>query len=213
MKIFLREITETETFLQFTQEEPWVLHSVLQIDEKLDQPKNSLKKRPIQTEFNLRQVDDVIIISGKINTFLELVCSRCACIFEFLCTPQFSALFCKDPILAGIAHLQKSPSHPHQPGRPFGQNHGFARHTHDPEDDLMISQGKDLDITYLTHDFIDLGDVLAEQLQLQVPFQPLCKESCQGLCSSCGTDLNLSCCTCPKVTRDSPFQALGDFNL
>lgn len=116
--------------------------------------------------------------------------------------------------MAGVAYLQKQgkgASHD-EGGRPRGQNAGFARHAHNSEDDAMISEGKDLDITYLSHDYIDLGEVLAEQLQLQIPFQPLCKSSCHGICSQCGTDLNQARCACAMI-KSNPFSILRDYNI
>lgn len=215
MKIFLHEITDQETVLDFTQEEEWVQNAVLRVDEHMES--SSLARKPksrdIKTHLSLTKVDDVVVISGRLDTYIELVCSRCATPFHFNCSPKFSALFCKDPVMAGIAHLQRQGTHPSGPAKPMGQNQGFARHAHDFDEDSNPMAGKDLDITYLSHDFIDLGDVLTEQLQLQVPFQPLCKESCKGICSNCGTDLNLGRCACAKIASKTPFSVLKDFKI
>ncbi len=213
MKIFLHEITDQETHLEFTQEDSWVLNSVLKVDEHAEKTTPSSKKRPVRVEFNLNKVDDVVVVSGKIETFVELICSRCANFFQHHCEPNFSGLFCKDPVMAGIAHLPKQDSLHRDSGRPVGQNQGFARHAHDSENDEMIAEGKDLDITYLSNDYIDLGEVLAEQLQFQVPFQPLCKETCKGICSQCGTDLNVGRCACAKLKSHHPFSVLSDFKI
>jgi uncharacterized protein len=213
MKIFLHEITDQETELELTQEDQWVTNAVLRVDEHADPSSRTSAKRPIQAYLSLRNVDEVIVVSGKIDTFIELVCSRCAMTFQHPCHLQFSALFCKDPVMAGIAHLQTQGNHPRGPAKPVGQNQGFARHAHNSEDDDDVSAGKDLDITYLSHDYIELGDVLTEQLQLQVPFQPLCKETCKGICSRCGTDLNVGRCACSKIKDSNPFSVLSDFKI
>ena len=175
MKIYLSEITPHEKELDFTQADEWVRNAVYRIDERSDDTAPSTT-RAIQVYFNLRQVDDVSVVEGKIETFIELVCSRCANSFQHACKLKFSALFCRDPIMAGVAHLHKLDNDPHGVGKPMGQNQGFARHAHHFADDDIVMEGKDVDITYLSHDYIDLGDVIGEQLQLQVPFQPLCKE-------------------------------------
>ena len=212
MKIFLHEITDLETELKFTQDDQWVLNAVLRVDESTEELPIQPKNRPVQAKMNLRKVDEVVVVSGKIETFIELVCSRCAAFFHYSCKPRFSALFCKDPDMAGVAHLHRQGTDHREAGRPMGQNSGFARHAHNPEDDELISAGKDLDITYLSHEYIDLGEVLTEQLQLQVPFQPLCKETCQGICSQCGTDLNLGRCACAKI-KSHPFSILSDLKI
>ena len=114
--------------------------------------------------------------------------------------------------MAGVAHLQRQPESRDR-GRPMGQNQGFARHAHNSDEDEAVLSGQDLDITYLSNDWIDLGDVMTEQLQLQVPFQPLCAESCKGMCTHCGTDLNRGRCACAKIKSDHPFSALRDLKL
>lgn len=38
--------------------------------------------------------------------------------------------------------------------------------------------------------------ILLEQLQLDVPMRPLCREDCAGLCPTCGADRNLAPCDC-----------------
>jgi uncharacterized protein len=213
MRIFLKEITDQETELDFTQDEAWVSDAVVCVDEHVEPAllPTTPKKRPISAHFSLRQVDEVMVVSGKIKTHVELVCSRCANLFAHACNINFSALFCKDPVMAGVGHLQRSESDARGTGKPMGQNQGFARHAHNFDDDEDSEQGKDLDITYLSQDYIELGDVLTEQLQLQVPFQPLCKESCKGICSHCGTDLNLGRCACAKIQTTHPFSVLRDF--
>jgi uncharacterized protein len=212
MKIYLHEITDQETELEFNQDEPWVLNAVCRVDENSEASLQPKKTRPVTTSFSLRQVDSVVVISGKISTHIDLLCSRCANSFHHSCKIQFSGLFCKDPVMAGVAHLQRQPESRDR-GRPMGQNQGFARHAHNSDEDEAVLSGQDLDITYLSNDWIDLGDVMTEQLQLQVPFQPLCAESCKGMCTHCGTDLNRGRCACAKIKSDHPFSALRDLKL
>ena len=40
--------------------------------------------------------------------------------------------------------------------------------------------------------------MLREQFVLAVPFAPLCREDCKGLCPQCGIDLNTGTCACEK---------------
>lgn len=119
--------------------------------------------------------------------------------------------------MAGVAHLQRRKEDDMEIAKPVGQNHGFARHAHnyeaDDESTFGGESGQDLDITYISEDFIELGDVLSEQLRLQVPFQPLCKEDCKGMCAQCGADLNLGRCACAKLAKATPFSVLKDLKL
>ncbi|MDB5084219.1 MAG: hypothetical protein JWN30_1105 [Bacilli bacterium] len=51
-------------------------------------------------------------------------------------------------------------------------------------------------------DTVDLYPVIYESLTLALPYQPLCNEQCAGLCSSCGTNLNLNSCSCDTTPID-----------
>ncbi|MDR3608246.1 MAG: DUF177 domain-containing protein [Oligoflexia bacterium] len=214
MKIYLKELSDQETELDFSESETWVKEAVEAVDESLDDVPGAIPKRAglprapreIHTHFSLRKVDDVIVVSGDVKTHIELVCSRCATLFKMPCSPHFSALFCDDPVMAGVGHLESQ-------GKPAGQNKGFARHAHDEEADSLAEDGKDLDITYLSSDYIDLRELVTEQLQLQVPFQPLCKADCKGMCSNCGADLNVGRCACAKLGSANAFQALKNLKL
>jgi uncharacterized protein len=55
---------------------------------------------------------------------------------------------------------------------------------------------------------IDLTEALRQHFLLAVEIIPVCREDCQGLCPTCGTNRNTDTCTCPPVTESSPFAAL-----
>lgn len=217
MRIYLNEIGTEDTELDFNQNEKWVTEAVQRVDEHYADERPQLsrakgakaKTREIAAHLSLRKVDDVIVVNGSVNTYVELICSRCANPFKFETRPNFSALFCKDPVMAGVGHQTED-------GKPAGQNKGFARHAHDYGSENGESSGsetQDLDITYLSQDFIELGDVLTEQLRLQIPFQPLCKADCKGICPQCGADLNVGRCACAKITKSNAFSVLKDYKV
>ena len=60
----------------------------------------------------------------------------------------------------------------------------------------------DMSVSFYKDDKIDVNQIVWEQIYLAIPMKPLCKEDCQGLCSQCGTDLNLSKCSCEKDLVD-----------
>lgn len=60
---------------------------------------------------------------------------------------------------------------------------------------------------------IHLSEIACEQVFLEIPYQPLCQEGCRGLCSICGTDLNLSPCECVKEEFPTGFSALKKLKL
>jgi uncharacterized protein len=69
----------------------------------------------------------------------------------------------------------------------------------------------DLDFAYYEGDVIDLDSVVFEQILLQIPFKPLCTESCRGLCPHCGVNLNTARCGCRDEVLDERLAALQQF--
>lgn len=56
--------------------------------------------------------------------------------------------------------------------------------------------------------FIDLADDVRQMLLLAIPLKLLCKESCRGLCPSCGKNLNEGACACAEEDIDPRWEAL-----
>ena len=49
--------------------------------------------------------------------------------------------------------------------------------------------GEDDDVSRLEGDLLDLEPVLRDAVVLTLPFQPLCRDDCPGLCTECGARL------------------------
>jgi uncharacterized protein len=79
--------------------------------------------------------------------------------------------------------------------------------TAQPEDEVELGE-QDLISASYSGDEIDFSDEVAEQILLEIPYKPLCSEECKGLCSSCGTDLNNSDCTCNSSVVTMAFSSL-----
>lgn len=65
------------------------------------------------------------------------------------------------------------------------------------EDGAEVTGG-DLDLFPFDGEKIDLEPLMREQFVLAIPYAPLCKEDCKGLCPQCGIDRNTATCTCEK---------------
>ncbi len=218
MKIHLHEITENDREIIVSEKDAWVTSTIEGLDESIAivpgsnealRPESLKTKAPTRdsdVRFNLRRVDDVIVVSGDLRTSVQLLCSRCASPFILPYDEHFTALYCKDKEMAGISYLDKN-------AVPRGQNKGYARHAHDFEGVDGQEAANDLEITYIAEDFLDLQNVLVEQMQLRIPFQPLCKEDCKGICANCGADLNVGRCACAKLQKKSPFAVLKGFKI
>ena len=70
---------------------------------------------------------------------------------------------------------------------------------------------EDSNIKYLLAnvDKIKLNDDVMEYSLLSVPMKKLCKVDCKGLCSSCGTNLNISKCDCKKEIYNPVWDKLS----
>lgn len=55
---------------------------------------------------------------------------------------------------------------------------------------------EDLDVFPFDGERIDLEPLFREQFVLAIPYAPLCREDCKGLCSQCGIDRNTATCAC-----------------
>ncbi len=71
----------------------------------------------------------------------------------------------------------------------------------------------DLDVYTYEEDVVDLEPLLREQLILALPYAPLCKPDCKGLCSQCGADLNETTCSCDRDATDPRLAALKNIKL
>lgn len=61
---------------------------------------------------------------------------------------------------------------------------------------------------------IDLGPIFREQILLSLPgIEPLCRESCKGLCATCGQDLNAADCGHRAAGPDPRWAALEKFKV
>lgn len=85
---------------------------------------------------------------------------------------------------------------------PFSENYRKTDQSLAPgrnEADFMIYEG----------DSIDIGELVQETLLLNEPLQPLCSESCLGLCPVCGVNRNQVKCHCNQESIDPRLAALS----
>lgn len=74
------------------------------------------------------------------------------------------------------------------------------------EDDY--SQTEDDFVFYDNDGTADLGPLVNEIIVTEIPMAPLCHEECQGLCSTCGCDLNTTTCSCRDQVIDPRWEKL-----
>lgn len=73
-------------------------------------------------------------------------------------------------------------------------------------------QKEDLDKEFYDGEVIDLDAIIKNQIILAMPFSPLCREDCKGLCPHCGINKNQETCQCSdKEFVDPRLSGLKDF--
>ena len=80
----------------------------------------------------------------------------------------------------------------------------------EPSVDELELSSEDLGLLYVSDSVLDTRPLLLEQMHLGIPFRPLCREDCAGLCQTCGENLNQKAsCGCNPVV-DPRWAALQD---
>lgn len=133
---------------------------------------------PVHVEGTARRAGGVYVVSGRLEGSLELTCSRCLCPVPREVAMDFQARY---------ATADQAPATGEDDG-------GLAG------DEGLALDREDLDVSFLpagaTH--LDVAEVVREQLLLDVPIRPLCREDCRGLCACCGAELNGGGCSCDE---------------
>jgi uncharacterized protein len=67
----------------------------------------------------------------------------------------------------------------------------------------------DPDAFEIIGDQFDLVPMIRENLLLDAPIAPICREDCAGLCPNCGIDRNVATCDCLVAATDPRWDALS----
>jgi len=82
-----------------------------------------------------------------------------------------------------------------------------------PTEEEKELEQDDMELGFYEGGEIHLSEIACEQVFLEIPYQPLCRENCIGLCPVCGKNLNQSSCECKKEELESGFAALKKLKL
>lgn len=58
--------------------------------------------------------------------------------------------------------------------------------------------------------FLDPDQMIRDVVGVELPFAPVCRPECRGLCGRCGGDLNLGECTCTEPDIDPRWAGLSE---
>ena len=68
----------------------------------------------------------------------------------------------------------------------------------------------ELTVGFYRDDRLDLSAVICEQILLEVPMKPVCRDDCKGLCEQCGVNLNEGRCDCETTRLDPRLAVLAE---
>lgn len=138
---------------------------------------------PVRGQVSAVREYDHLRISGNVTVAATLTCSRCLASYETDIGSNFTIFFRKGSL--------------------------------DQEIDEEEVELNDQDLVSATYsgDEIDLTHEIEEQVAMEIPFKPLCSETCRGLCPTCGKDLNQGDCSCGRDGVNFKFSALKDFKV
>ncbi len=61
-----------------------------------------------------------------------------------------------------------------------------------------LRENQDAELFLPESGYMDLQDLVREYLVMEIPYAPVCKPECKGLCPVCGKNLNLGPCDHPE---------------
>ncbi len=73
-----------------------------------------------------------------------------------------------------------------------------------------LSDPAEADVIFIEGPELDLGQIVLQEILLDVPMKPLCREDCPGLCPRCGALKGSAECTCAEGSEVDPrWEALA----
>ena len=81
--------------------------------------------------------------------------------------------------------------------------------------ELFVSERSDEAEVYPLdeHGAIDIEPMVRDAVMLSMPFSPLCRPDCAGLCERCGGDRNVGECACGPAVADPRWEVLGEITF
>lgn len=93
----------------------------------------------------------------------------------------------------------------------FQKDFSVSIHEKFTQDQEIVETDETENTHLISSDRIDLLPFIQENVLLEIPFIPLCNESCEGLCPVCGQNRNEHSCACKTENIDPRLAGLKDF--
>jgi uncharacterized protein len=150
-----------------------------------ERPLGFVPSGPVEVQGKLTKTGQGILFRGRIRGKLKLSCSRCL-------EPFLKTL---DETVGLEWRLISAPLKPADKEKEVG---------------LQI---EDLETGLIQEGVLDLSERILEEVILAIPIQPLCRESCLGLCPVCGENRNSNPCNCKSKEKKGPFSVLKNLKV
>ncbi len=140
---------------------------------------------PLRIRIKAFRVKELFEVEGAFQTRVRLTCSRCLKDFDTSLMSKFELTYTKE--LASITETSV-----------------------EEEVELRV---EDIGLLYFRGEEINLLDGIQEQVVMAFPLRSLCAQTCKGLCTQCGADLNQGDCGCKVEPTTNKFAVLKDLKL
>ncbi len=182
MKIPVERITATPQHLSFEGNSHWWNASI-----PAEHGLSLELDRPFAIECDVHLMGEDLFIAGAVEGALEFECGRCLARYRHGLRESFRLIL-------------------ESPG---------DRIPSEPEAAAALSRdgiclGDEIESGWYRGSEVDLSHFFLEVVATALPAAPLCRESCEGLCSNCGADLNTDRCGCVQTNPASPFSVLAE---
>lgn len=182
MQILVERITATPQHLSFEGNTHW-WNAGIPAERGLSRELD----RPFAIECDVYTMGENLFLAGYIEGVIGLECGRCLTRYRHGLRESF--------------RLVVEPAGDRVPSDPEAAA-ALARDG--------ISLGDEIESGWYRGSEVDLAHYFLEVVALAIPAVSLCRESCAGLCSKCGADLNTDRCGCVQTNFASPFAVLAE---
>jgi uncharacterized protein len=140
---------------------------------------------PFGLQGELKRVNQELVFRGRMQAAVRLTCGRCLEEFPVEISGPLEAQWRIVSAPADRDHLAE-------------------------EDGPWL---EDLETGEVQQGGVNLAEYVLEQVILNIPLAPLCRDGCQGMCPVCGANRNDQPCSCRPGPDDSPFKDLKKLKL
>jgi uncharacterized protein len=140
---------------------------------------------PLAIYLKVLPMRDFFRVTGRIETTIRQACVRCLVTFDSPLTSRFTLNYSKQ----------------------------IPKDVHQDDASGIELTAEQIGMIFIEGEEIDFKDALQEQIILAIPYKPLCRSDCKGLCAQCGRDLNTGSCQCRHKQAEGPFAVLKQLTL